>query len=229
MEFRVFVESYWTYYLSLERRFAQTERFCAISKQNAGAYSVEYLTLFLSVCGEIDVLAKEITAINYPDVDLSGCTMKKWGYYLCETFPDIGKRSEEFADRFQFRPFDNWKQILTVGRKGQPVYKRAEDASPLQWWTDYNSVKHSRTTIDATRGITNFEKANQENLLKAIGALFLMNRLMMQRIDPDGYSALERSSLFKLCDSIDETRGYLCWDSQGLPTMQMRPGPKSKQ
>ena len=108
---------------------------------------------------------------------------------------------------------------MVEGKKGQPVYKRADDSKALAWWTDYNSVKHNRAVIDEARGIGNYEKANQGNLLHSLGALFLMNRLLMKSIDEDGYASAKRSSLFKLCGSIDEARTSLFYDSQGRACM----------
>ena len=214
-----YLRSYWAYYLALEERLAQTERFCAFAERSSVAYSVEYLTLFLAVCGEIDALGKEIVRHFYPDVDLGGCTINKWGYYLCEAFPRLGDESIEFAGQFKFKPFDDWRQIKVKGKNGQPVYKRADGSKTLAWWIDYNNVKHNRAVIDEARGICNFEKASQGNLLHALGALFLMNRLLMKHIDENGYASAKRSSLFKLCGSIDEARTSLFYDSQGLPSM----------
>lgn len=218
-ELEIYLRSYWDYYLALEGRFAQTERFCAFSERNAGAYSVEYLTLFLATCGEIDTLGKEIVRRFYPDVGLGKCGINKWGYYVCEAFPGLGDESVEFAGQFKFKPFDGWRQTVAEGKNGQPVYKRADNSKALTWWTDYNSVKHNRMVIDEAKGIGNYEKANQDNLLRALGGLFLMNRLMMKRIDEDGYASAKRSSLFKLCGSIDEARTSLFYDSQGFASM----------
>ena len=217
--------SYWDYYLALEGRFLQTERFCAFSERNADAYSIEYLTLFLAACGEIDTLGKEIARCFYPDVDLGQCGINKWGYYLCEAFPKLGDESVEFADQFKFKPFDGWRQIMVEGKKGQPVYRRADDSKALVWWTDYNSVKHNRAVVDEAKGIDNYEKANQGNLLHALGALFLMNRLLMKHINEDGYASAKRSELFKLCGSIDEARSFLYYDSHGRPCMHVEEPP----
>lgn len=212
--------------MALEGRFAQTERFCAFSRRNAEAYSVEYLMLFLAACGEIDTLGKEIVRRFFQNVDLGRCSINKWGYYLCETFPRLGNESVEFAGQFKFKPFDGWRQVVVKGKKNQPVYKRADDSKPLTWWTDYNNVKHNRAIVDEARGIDNYEKASQGNVLRAIGALFLMNRLLMKRIDEDGYASARRSLLFKLCGSIDEARSGLFYDSHGRPCMYIEQPPR---
>lgn len=51
-----------------------------------------------------------------------------------------------------------------------------------------------------------------------MGALFLINRLTMKRIDEDGYPSAHRSALFKLCGSMDEAhQPHLFYDKQGRP------------
>ena len=182
--------------------------------------------LFLAACGEIDTLGKEIVRRFFQNVDLGRCSINKWGYYLCETFPRLGNESVEFAGQFKFKPFDGWRQVVVKGKKNQPVYKRADDSKPMTWWTDYNNVKHKRAIVDEDRGIDNYEKASQGNVLRAIGALFLMNRLLMKRIDEDGYASARRSLLFKLCGSIDEARSGLFYDSHGRPCMYIEQPPR---
>ena len=164
-DLETYLRSYWDYYLALEGRFAQTERFCAFSRRNAEAYSVEYLMLFLAACDEIDTLGKEMTRRFFPDVELGRCSINKWGYYLCETFPKLGDESVEFAGQFKFKPFGGWRQVVAKGKKDQPVYRRADDSKPLTWWTDYNNVKHNRAVVDEAGGIDNHEKASQGNVL----------------------------------------------------------------
>ena len=131
-------------------------------------------------------------------------------YYL-----EHGKSLARTIRQFRFKPFDGWRQTMVEDKKGQPVYERADGPKALAWWTDCNSVKHNRAVIDEARGSANYEKANQGNLLHSLGALFLMNRMLMKCIDEDGYASAKRSSLFKLCGSIDEARTSLFYDSQG--------------
>ena len=218
--------SYWDYFLALERRFAETEHYRAFSKHNEGAFSVEYLTLFLAICGEIDALGKEIAGRFFPDEDVSNCSINKWGYFLCEAFPSLGEESVEFAGQFKFRPFDGWRQVKGTNKNGRAFFKRADDSEPLGWWNAYNKVKHSRAVVDDSTGLSNYEKASQGNVLKAAGALFLMNRLMMKRIDEDSYSSVPRSELFMLCGSIDEARSSLFYDGQGRPCMRVTDPPE---
>lgn len=184
--FESFRQTYWTYYLALEDRLLQTERCCAFSQRNTEAFSIEYLTLLLSTCGEVDSLAKAIGTHFFPEVDLNNCTISKWGYYLCQSFPEIDTKVLQFKNGMQLKPFDSWQQTTAINKKGQTIYVKAPGSKRLQWWADYNTVKHSRASIDPDRGLANYEKANQGNVIKAMGALFLLNRLMMDRVENVG-------------------------------------------
>lgn len=226
--FESFRQTYWTYYLALEDRLLQTERYCAFSQRNTEAFSIEYLTLLLSTCGEVDSLAKAIGTHFFPKADLNNCTISKWGYYLCQSFPEIDTKVLQFKNGMQLKPFDSWQQTTATNKKGQTIYVKAPGSKRLQWWADYNKVKHSRASIDPDRGLANYEKANQGNVIKAIGALFLLNRLMMQRLDADAYQAIKRSKLFKLCNSPDETVTFICYGSKGVPLQITHKAPRAR-
>ena len=59
----------------------------------------------------------------------------------------------------KIKPLNNWNKKETAN---------------LFWWKGYNKVKHSRTE--------NFEKGNFENLLNALGALYLLEKLLLRKI-----------------------------------------------
>lgn len=226
--FSAFLQTYWTYYLSLEARLLKTEGYCAFSQKNSTAFSIEYLTLLLATCGEIDSLAKAIGMHHFPEADLAKCQINKWGYYLNEAFPGLKDYVLEVKNGWQFRPFDGWQMASKQNKKGQQIYLKSEDSKILGWWNDYNKVKHSRTSIDPGRGLTNYEKANQNNVIKSMGALFLLNRLMMKELDEDAYQTIDRSKLFKLCDSMDETETSIHYGSEGVPLQSIREGPHAQ-
>ena len=98
--FSAYLQTYWNYYLSLEGRLLKTENYCAFSQKNSTAFPIEYLTLLLAVCGEIDSLAKAIGMHHFPDVDLAKCQISKWGYYPTKAFPDLKDRVLEFKNGY---------------------------------------------------------------------------------------------------------------------------------
>lgn len=52
-------------------------------------------------------------------------------------------------------------------------------------------------------GYTNISDAI---VIESMGALFILNRLMMKELNEVAYQTIDRSRLFKLCDSMDETK-----------------------
>ena len=226
--FSAYLQTYWTYYLSLESRLSKTESYCAFSQKNSTAFSIEYLTLLLAVCGEIDSLAKAIGMYHFPETDLAKCQINKWGYYLNPAFPDLKDHVLEFKNGYQFRPFGGWQLTIKQNKRGQQIYLNTENSKNPTWWTDYNKVKHSRASIDSSRGLTNYEKANQVNVIESMGALFLLNRLMMKKLNEDAYQTIDRSKLFKLCNSMDETETSIHYGSRGVPLQTIRRGPHAR-
>ncbi len=113
--------------MALENRFLETERFCAFSPCNKNAYSIEYLSLILSTCGEKDVLGKAIASHFFPDIDLDKASMPKWGYYVGESLTNTSNEIVEFKSGYQFRPFDCWhlqKAINKNGKKSHSLLSR---------------------------------------------------------------------------------------------------------
>lgn len=61
-----------------------------------------------------------------------------------------------------------------------------------------------------------------------MGALFLLNRLMMRELDRDGNQESEHSRLFKICDAADETVTTMIYDSDGYPCQVISEAPSAR-
>ena len=226
--FSTYLQTYWTYYLSLEGRLSKTENYCAFSQKNSTVFSIEYITLLLAVYGEIDSLAKAIRMYLFSETELTKCQINKWGYYLNEAFPDLKDHVLESKNGYQFRPFGGWRLTTKQNKKGQQIYLNTGNSKNPTWWTAYNKVKHSRTSIDSSRGLVNYENANQINVIESMGALFMLNRLMMEELNEDAYQTIDRSRLFKLCDSMDETGTSIHYGSSSFPLQSIREAPHAR-
>ena len=55
-----FQKVFWSYYLNLEEKFINTTKYVEVTKDNYLTYSIEYTSLLLNICSEIDVIFKEI-------------------------------------------------------------------------------------------------------------------------------------------------------------------------
>lgn len=58
LTFQDLVSQYWKYYLALETRLLETERYVEFDLSNGTVYSMEYMMLFQTICSEIDVVGK---------------------------------------------------------------------------------------------------------------------------------------------------------------------------
>lgn len=74
-------------------------------------------------------------------------------------------------------------------------------------------------------GYTNISDAI---VIESMGALFILNRLMMKELNEVAYQTIDRSRLFKLCDSMDETETSIHYGSSGFPIQSIREAPHAR-
>lgn len=75
-----FEKTYWKYYLLLENDFLSTEKFVALDKDNAKAFSMEYMKIFQMICAEIDVCAKVFASIYKMILAMIRCHIMEKSY-----------------------------------------------------------------------------------------------------------------------------------------------------
>jgi hypothetical protein len=176
-DLKLFIKSYWEYFLELEEQFLETKRFVAFDKANAKAYSIEYLKLYQAICSEIDVVGKEIAVTINPQFKIDNNTnIKKWGYEIQKKLPMLKDAVVIFNDEDTLRPFQDWEyeQHTTIDKNGKPRtgLRIKDEKKPISWWHNYNEIKHRR--IGLVEGTKNFQLANQSNLIQALSALFIL-------------------------------------------------------
>lgn len=192
-----FIKNYWQYFLELEGQLLETKRFAEFDPKNK-VYSLEYLQLFQAVCSEIDVIGKELACLADSSFVVNHETnIKRWGYAIQQRYSDLKDTLVVFYGEIIQQPFKRWEyaENITIDINGNErhnlklVYDKA-----IQWWKDYNSVKHQRVGLIA--GTRYYQLANQKNLILAFSALFIMESKMMEEL-----SCLElvcQSKLFSL-------------------------------
>lgn len=196
-----FIKSYWEYFLELEAQLFETKRFVAFDTANAKAYSIEYLKLYQAVCSEIDVVGKEIAVAINPNFKIDYKTnIQKWGYEIQQAFPMIKDTKICFNDDLIIQPYENWEyeKHTTTDKNGIKKTKlRIKDKkNAIIWWRNYNSIKHRR--IGLLEGTKNFQLANQNNLIQAYSALFLLETLYVTSFSEFNDSYIGKSKLFKI-------------------------------
>jgi hypothetical protein len=165
------VHAYWQYYLSIEKNLAKTTDYVEVNPDNDKTYSIEYAKIIMLTCSEIETICRllcveiDVTS-GYNNPNKRG-SIDKYAKIILKKFPklvmcclgNIRRHSTIF-------PFKDW-QIA-------PVYK-----SP-KWWTDCNSVKHSRHS--------SYNKATQSNAFYAVAGLLILNLYLYRLVANEPYA-----------------------------------------
>lgn len=194
------ITEYWNYYLSLERQFENSRRYISFDNANYSTYSIEYVQLLQAICSEIDVVGKVIAQYNNKDFIVKDANITKWGFEVQKCFEGIDLKTIYFDNAKEIAPFRKWKYKKGTTNKRSIVLFDDTYKTP-QWWLDYNAVKHARTTIDEKAQIKNYKKANLKNVIYALGALYILNMILLQKfagldLDSQKTYSVKESSLF---------------------------------
>jgi hypothetical protein len=149
-----FQKVFWSYYLNLEERFINTIKYVEVAKNNYSTYSIEYTSLLLSICSEIDVIFKKICGFNQKKYKC----INDYFSIVSSKFPDIVQEKVIYSfSSINLMPFNGWNAFQ----------------SPI-WWTNYNKLKHGR--------LNNFTLGNLKNVLNALAALYTLERYQLKNI-----------------------------------------------
>ena len=200
-----FIDSFWNYFLELESEFASTQKYVAFDMSNKNTYSIEYLKLFQAVCSEIDVLGKEILFYFEPDFKINGTPkIMHWGYGITMYMRDSLSASVYFSEKTKLTPWNKFACVKYQDAANATRYKLDKKCAIPIWWSDYNKVKHSRTSIKD--GCVNYQRANFGNLVQAFAALYILEMfyadILMEKSKP--YYASMNSRLFSMCFDDEE-------------------------
>lgn len=152
-----FRNTYWNYYLQLENDFFSFSPYCEIDKVNDRAFSVKYLQLLLSVCGEIDSICKTFCKLLDDTLNLKEAGITDYIPILCKHYPTFANEIVEISG-YKYRELQPWKSIA-----GGHV---------PNWWQRYNAIKHHRD--QKTNEQENYKYANQKNTIEALSALYIL-------------------------------------------------------
>lgn len=157
LNFLEFRSTYWNYYLQLENDFFSCSPYCEIDTVNDKAFSVKYLQLLLSICGEIDSICKTFCSLLDDTLDLKEAGMKDYIPILCRCYPTFANETAEIYG-YKYRELQPWKSIAM--------------GHVPNWWQRYNAIKHHRD--QKTNGLENYKYANQKNAIEALSALYII-------------------------------------------------------
>lgn len=157
MEINEFIEVYWNYYCQVESDFFALESFCAIDKLNDHSYSIKYLQLIQSICGEIDTICKRLCSCLDESLDINTCGINDYKNILMTYYPQIAKE-KVIINRSLYREIKPWQSW--------------EHKNTPHWWSAYNKVKHHRDEI--WNGKEAYKHANQKTTIEALSALYIV-------------------------------------------------------
>ena len=157
------LETYWGYYLSIEKMFVETRQYVSPSSDNKKTYSDEFTKIILLSCAEIDSILKYLCELENIDSPNKHYSMSDYAKLL-------GKNS--CINDFGYIPFYN--SSLTE----KPIivfpFVDLDENKPyanLKWWENYQKIKHDR--------IENVELGNLENATFSLVAYYVVIRLSM--------------------------------------------------
>lgn len=150
LEFR---KLYWNYYLQLESDFFSCSPYCEIDTANDNTFSIKYLQLLLSVCGEIDSICKTFCKALDGSLDTDKAGILEYIPVLLRNYPTFAGETVRILG-YHYREMQPWKSIV----KGYVP----------NWWSRYNAVKHHRDEKE------NYKHANQKNAIEALSALYIL-------------------------------------------------------
>lgn len=154
-----FENKFWIFYLELEQDFLQIEKTIPYDVINKNTFSYKYMGLLLSICSEIDFIFKKF--IDFKDDSHEKNNIIDYERFIERYYPNF-KNSEITGYKYRFadlklKPFKNW-----------------DSGNSPKWWQVYNKIKHNRIIIKDEEHEW-YLYANQNNVLKALGALFILD------------------------------------------------------
>ena len=200
MNWEIFFKSYWKYFLELEESLIEVQRYINFEKNNWKVYSNEFIKLLEVIGAEVDVIAKEIVLYQKPHLKKAE-GIAKWGYEIQQLIPNIDSVKLCFNSENIIVPWNNWKNERYINKKGIESYRLKKGKENPEWWISYNKVKHERTTIK--NGKYNYERANLENIINALGGLYILETYFKEKLESkDNVITTEYSKLFNYKNTI---------------------------
>lgn len=180
MDRATFMNSYWRYYILLEKKFIGTLNYVELTKDNFPTYSVEYAHQLLAVGSELDTFFKVFCGFNLSDRG----RITEYTRHIVSEYPQIMNQGVEIRNTdITLTPYEEWRSW------------NSHSGNLLSWWDAYNLVKHNRQE--------NIAKASMENVITSLAALHLIEMKYLQVITEETNEVDEPnddSELFRLTD-----------------------------
>lgn len=141
------------------------------------------------VCAEIDVVTKSFC--KEIDASFKGDKINHYCKKITTEYTVFPKDSVRLLlCKIDLNPWAGWTFVDKVTKNGN---NKVDSQNPL-WWKDHNEIKHDRTSFKD--GKQNYKKANQNNIINALAALFQMEMYFYNRL-ADNENLKEKTPLPK--------------------------------
>lgn len=204
------ITNYWNYYIELEKEVFDIKKYVEFNERNYQSFSIEFLKLYQAICSEIDSLGKCLASIldNSFNPNNKQNNLFKWWYvvsnnlFLHSNFYN-GKlinikdyTVKNFILNVEFSPWKNFIVEYRTSSDKRIYLAKKEGCETPKWWSDYNKVKHNRTSFNKENCI-NYESANLKNVLLSLSALYSLELAILELTGTkDDLEAFINNSIF---------------------------------
>lgn len=155
------LNEHFNFYLENENQFLSTERYVYICQKCKSTYSFVYANLLMNICSDFESLIRAYFDREDDDpIEIDE---------IITLISSDEKLVPLFSETCQFRNSD-----YGVLYPLKVVTNRKTNKHSFKWWSAYNSVKHNKAK--------KIFHANQENILNAMSALYILNRYILSAI-----------------------------------------------
>jgi hypothetical protein len=164
-------DTHWVFFETIDEDLHAYSRYLEFHDKNFSAFSINFVRLYLSICSEVDVVAKMICSSS--DTLPKRPNIEDYRKIIIGRHPDFGSiRVTIRPMQLIIRPWGEWYDT--------------KDLNP-EWWNGYNAVKHHRDK--------SYYLANLQNVLhSAAGLLVLLMLCYGRHLGSTG--VLERLRIF---------------------------------
>lgn len=148
MNQEIFLKKYWNYYLLLEEKVIELQKYVDFESDNLKTYSFEIQSKLVMICCEIEAIYKLIVGEEKKNVK--------------EYIEEIMKKQEYKSIR------DEQLHMIMFEKICFSPIQLATNMDKNGWWDTYNILKHNRYENN------NYKKANLGNLIYALGTLYIL-------------------------------------------------------
>ena len=175
-----FLKVYWKQYVLLEKRMLDLSDYVAIHPKNYAVFSSHFISMYLTICSEIDSIADEFCK------ELNITEKERFG---------IHNKINHIVSKYS--NLKSWRCATKFPNEGINIVPFAKfiDNESADWWKVYNNIKHKRTEKNGKQ--YNYELANLKNILHALAALYMLLYKMQKEFYPDCAYAC-KSDLFEI-------------------------------